>query len=113
MPFTEGNTAGKGRPPGSTNKLTTSFKELVRKTYEALEKKGEEADSQLGMLKWAEKNPGEFYKIASKLIPTELNLNAQITEVTISKEIIQKPLKIIDITPSTSLPAANEGNSKA
>ena len=64
------NTTGKkfgGRVKGTPNKLTTSFKELVAKTYQDLEDKQGK-----GMLKWAIENETDFYKIASKLIPAEM-----------------------------------------
>jgi len=58
---------GSGRPKGTPNKLTTSFKELVMQTYEALEKKKDK-----GMANWAIKNETDFYKIAARLIPAEM-----------------------------------------
>ncbi|KKN67229.1 hypothetical protein LCGC14_0464020 [marine sediment metagenome] len=64
------NTTGKkfgGRQKGTQNKLTTSFKELVMQTYCELERKKDK-----GMLIWALENETDFYKIASKLIPTEM-----------------------------------------
>ena len=55
-----------GRKKGTKNLITKSFKELVQKTYEELEETGE------GMLEWSMRNKTEFYKIASKLIPTAI-----------------------------------------
>lgn len=69
MPFKKGN---KGRPEGSVGKLTKSFKDLVQSTFEQLEEKGE------GMLTWAQANKTDFYKIASKLIPQEMGIKAEI-----------------------------------
>lgn len=67
MPFEKGHKLGTGRPKGAPNKLTTSFKELVAKTYHELEdKRGK------GLLSWATENESDFYKIASKLIPAEM-----------------------------------------
>ena len=73
-----------GRVKGTPNKLTRSFKELVQSTYETLEENGE------GMLKWAQANKTDFYKIASKLIPTEMAVKAEITEIEIRKTILTK-----------------------
>ena len=39
MTFEKGNILGNGRPKGAPNKLTTSFKELVARTYQELEDK--------------------------------------------------------------------------
>ena len=73
-----------GRVKGTPNKLTRSFKELVQSTYETLEENGE------GMLKWAQANKTDFYKIASKLIPTEMAVKAEITEIEIRETVIFK-----------------------
>ena len=73
-----------GRVKGTPNKLTRSFKELVQSTYETLEESGE------GMLKWAQANKTDFYKIASKLIPTEMAVKAEITEIEIRETVIFK-----------------------
>jgi hypothetical protein len=73
-----------GRQKGSVNKLTSSFKELVQATYESLEADGN------GMLQWANDNKTEFYKIASKLIPTEMAVKAEITQIEISKTVLSK-----------------------
>lgn len=73
-----------GRQKGGVNKITSSFKELVQSTYETLEENGE------GMLKWAKANKTDFYKIASKLIPTEMAVKAEITEIEIRETVIIK-----------------------
>lgn len=73
-----------GRVAGTPNKITSSFKELVQKTFESLEAEDE------GMLKWAKANKTDFYKIASKLIPQEMGLKAEITDILVTKTIIRK-----------------------
>ena len=73
-----------GRTSGTPNKLTSSFKELVKSTYEKLEADGN------GMLQWAVANKTDFYKIASKLIPTEMAVKADITHIEISKTVLTK-----------------------
>lgn len=83
-----GKRPGAGRPEGSVNKLTASFKELVQNTFQALE---EEPGG--GMLGWAKANKTEFYKISSKLIPTEMAVKAEVTQIEIAKTIITKPIK--------------------
>lgn len=59
-------TPGPGRPKGMPNKATASIKAAF---LEAFERRGG-ADA---LLRWAEDNETEFYKLASKLIPTEVN----------------------------------------
>lgn len=77
-----------GRQKGTPNKLTASFKELVQNTFQELEK-----DPSGGMSTWAKANRTEFYKIASKLIPTEMAVKAEVTNIEISKTIISKANK--------------------
>ena len=55
-----------GRQKGTPNKLTKTFKELLARTINELELDGPT------FMDWAKENPTEFYKIAARLIPTEL-----------------------------------------
>ena len=50
---------------GTPNKFTGSFRQAVAIVYDGL-------GGHQGFLKWARKNQTEFYKIAARLIPTEL-----------------------------------------
>ncbi len=75
-----------GRTKGSTNKITKSFKELLHATYQALE-----STPGKSMKEWALNNQTEFYRIASKLIPTELQHSGEIQQLIISKTVINKP----------------------
>lgn len=54
-----------GRQAGTPNKITTVFKDAVRFVYEDIG--GNEA-----FATWAKENQTEFYRIASRLIPTEM-----------------------------------------
>lgn len=57
--------AGKGRKKGVPNKITASVKEAFELAFKNLQNKpGAKLDD------WAEANPTDFYKIASKLIPS-------------------------------------------
>jgi len=56
---------GSGRQPGSVNKNTASIKGAF---VEAFDKLG----GATALAAWAQDNPTDFYKLASKLIPTEL-----------------------------------------
>lgn len=67
MPFKKGHKKAGGRKPGSQNKLTTTVKEKVLDVFNQLQQ-----DPHANLLTWAKSDPSEFYKIASKLIPTEL-----------------------------------------
>jgi hypothetical protein len=60
--------AGPGRPKGSTNKVPATVKASVLDAFMRL-------GGSDGMLAWAMSTPtamAEFYKIASRLIPTEI-----------------------------------------
>jgi hypothetical protein len=70
--FEKGNP---GKPKGAKNKLTISVKETVMAAFEDLQE-----DPKANIVTWGKENPGEFYKIAAKLIPTELNANLEISK---------------------------------
>jgi hypothetical protein len=55
-----------GRRPGSQNKATRAFKEMVVKCL------GDIGGSK-ALAEWARENRTEFYKIAARLIPTEVS----------------------------------------
>jgi len=66
-----------GRIAGTPNKVTTMFKDAVRTVYEDI-------GGHVAFAAWARENPGDFYKIASRLIPTEIaatgdSLNRSVT----------------------------------
>ena len=63
-----GRRPGSGRKKGTPNKLTTAFKQAVQNVYGAIGGDG-------AFAKWARENPTEFYKIAARLIPHEVNAN--------------------------------------
>lgn len=64
IPFKAGNP---GRPPGVQNKLSRTVKETVLAVFNELQN-----DPDANLTTWAKSEPTEFYRIASKLIPTEL-----------------------------------------
>jgi hypothetical protein len=70
----------KGRPKGTPNKLTKTVKDTVLAAFNELQ-----SDPKANIIDWGKKNPGLFYQIAAKLIPTEVNAN--ITEKIIIVEV--------------------------
>lgn len=56
-----------GRTRGSTNKITKTVKETVLAVFNDLQ-----ADPKANLKTWAKEEPTEFYRIAAKLIPTEI-----------------------------------------
>lgn len=65
-----------GRPAGVQNKFTRTVKETVLKVFNDLQD-----DPDVKLESWAKSEPTEFYKIAAKLIPTEVagNIDSKIT----------------------------------
>lgn len=57
-----------GRTAGTANKLTTSMKDTTQATLEWLQ-----TQPRSNMRAWANENPTEFYRIAAKMIPTQVN----------------------------------------
>jgi hypothetical protein len=67
MAFQKGQPKIAGRVAGTPNKLTASVKEAFSIAFEKIG--GAEA-----LAEWATRNKTEFYKLASKLIPTDVNM---------------------------------------
>lgn len=62
--------AGPGRPRGTQNKVTTSFKDAVKLVYQDI-------GGHTAFASWARENPTDFYKICSRLIPSEVNVKGE------------------------------------
>lgn len=72
----------KGRPIGAVNKLTRTVRDTVLEVFNDLQD-----DPNAKLSAWAKKEPTEFYKIAAKLIPTEIKGTVKnVIKVTISDE---------------------------
>jgi Family of unknown function (DUF5681) len=65
----------KGKPKGTPNKLTRTVKETVLAVFDDLQQ-----DPKANLLSWGKGNPTEFYKIAAKLIPTEIAAKVEINK---------------------------------
>lgn len=65
-----------GRGPGSLNKTTSTVKQVLLSVFQELQE-----DPKNNLKSWAQTQPTEFYKIASKLIPTEIN--AKLSKITL------------------------------
>lgn len=68
-----------GRKHGSQNKLTKTVKEAFESAFNALQD-----DPRANLLTWGRANPGYFYPLAAKLIPTELKGTIEQNTVTIN-----------------------------
>lgn len=56
-----------GRKPGSVNKTTKLVKEVFAEAFDKLQE-----HPTANLVSWAQEEPTEFYKLASKLIPVQL-----------------------------------------
>jgi len=65
MPFEKGNP---GKPLGAKNKSTKLVKDTFAEVFTMLQ-----YDEQANLKTWGSKNPTEFYKLASKLIPIQVS----------------------------------------
>ena len=72
MAFVKGQDKIGGRKEGSVNKLTKTVKERVLEVFNELQE-----DSEANLLSWAKTEPTEFYKIAAKLIPADINAKVE------------------------------------
>jgi len=61
-------TGNPGKPKGAVTKSTKLVKEVFADVFSELQN-----DKDAKLFEWAKKNPTEFYKLASKLIPIQLS----------------------------------------
>jgi len=73
MAFKKGKEKTGGKVKGTPNKLTKTVKETVLAAFNDLQQ-----DPKANIMAWAKEQPTEFYKIAAKLIPTEVNANVEV-----------------------------------
>lgn len=67
MTFKKGDKKIAGRVAGTQNRFTQSVKEAFIEAFEKLG--GVEA-----LVKWGHRNPTDFYKLVSKLLPVDVNM---------------------------------------
>ena len=72
------------KPKGATNKITRTVKETVLGVFNDLQ-----SDPKANLSNWGKENPTEFYKIAAKLIPTEIKADVQTVNKTTYEDFIK------------------------
>jgi len=102
-----------GRQKGTANKITASMKEAFLHVYAALQddqaKETKEEGEHQHLFAWAKTNPNDFYRICSKLIPTQIT--ADVRHVT-AEDMTDAELTDIACSGSgrTTKPASGEKN---
>jgi hypothetical protein len=69
MAFKKGNS---GKPKGSQNKLTKTVKEAFEIAFNELQ-----SDKKANLATWAKENTTDFYRLAAKLIPTDIKADIE------------------------------------
>ena len=62
-----------GRKAGTPNKITATVRETFEHAFRILQE-----SKTANLTSWAEKNPTEFYKLSSKLIPSDMNVQGNL-----------------------------------
>lgn len=76
-----------GRPKGRKNKFTKSIKDIFLEVFNELQ-----TDDKANLLYWAKQNPTEFYRLISKMLPKEIEIND------IENSLICKGFLPVDLT---------------
>jgi hypothetical protein len=74
-----------GRQRGTPNRVTRAILEHFAEAFELLQE-----DKTVNLVSWAKANPTEFYRLASKLIPLQLETETQQATQSIIK-IVPEP----------------------
>ena len=82
-----------GRQVGTPNKVTAIFKDAVRTVYEDI-------GGNTAFAAWAKENPTEFYRIAARLIPTEIASQGTSINVTVNRFQTQTEDVLLSTTPA-------------
>lgn len=69
MPFKKGHKLSPGRPEGAQNKITKTVKQVFTEVFQSLQT---DKEKEYALEKWAQQNPDAFYKLAARLIPTQI-----------------------------------------
>ena len=76
--FTKGGRPGPGRPPGALNRTTVIMRDAVTAVFQDLQADHGGKGPYPHFFEWAKGNPSEFYRIAAKLMPQQLEASAML-----------------------------------
>lgn len=74
-PFTKGNP---GKPVGAVNKVNKQIKEVFSDVFDYLQTDPDAKKKKADLKQWAKENPKDFYLIASKLFPIQMQHSGEI-----------------------------------
>lgn len=63
-----------GKPIGAVAKTNKLIKEIFADVFYELQ-----SDPKASLKAWAVENPGDFYKLGIRLVPTQVNINANVS----------------------------------
>lgn len=73
-----GKRPGSGRKKGTPNKLTKAVKLVFEDAFDTMQ-----GDKEVNLVNWGKANPTEFYKLAARLIPAEINAKVSVQETAV------------------------------
>lgn len=79
--------AGKGRKKGVPNKATATMKAAIQSVYDKLQT--QRGGDHAHFKEWADENPTEFYKIASKLLPLQVEVDGEMRITRIERRVVE------------------------
>lgn len=83
--FKEGGKPGPGRPKGSLNKTSATMKEAILDVYRQMQVLHPGAGDHADFLDWAVHNRTEFYRIAARLAPLQIDTRNETVGLVIFK----------------------------
>lgn len=93
-----------GRQPGSPNRVTRTVKEVFEQTFKDLQADDTKPHA---LANWAQLQPAEFYKLAAKLIPTDIKASVTATVKAPGLEVVAAAL---GVSQSAIAPAKTGGH---
>lgn len=81
--FQKGNA---GKPKGAQNKLTKTVREAVELAFNQMQ---EDPTKKYSLITWGKENPKDFYAIAAKLIPVQMDLKGEL-KIGLDSEIYER-----------------------
>jgi hypothetical protein len=75
--FTEGGRPGPGRPRGSANRSTVAMRSAITAVFEDLQTDHGGKERFPHFFEWAKANPTEFYRMASRQLPVQIEAGSQ------------------------------------